>query len=473
MSPSDVLGVSRRAWLICALVSAGAAVWLWAYQPFLLDDAYITLHSARHLGEASDPSFRGATPMTGVTSPVHVVMIWLVGRIAPLEVALAVVLGIGWFVYLSGLWAVGAGLASPYRWMLVLTGLLVARMPFQLVNGLETTLSLGMLTWTCAGLNRVNLPRWTPLLAGTLPFLRPEYALFTLAVVGIAAWRGERSLVGGLAVVLLAWTGLTLNIGGSVPPATIAVKRAFYALPPLPWAIVLVRVPLRAVRELGPTLIGMGMFWRSEVMRPIGLAAAALVAGCLAFPIMTLMDSGRYLHFLVPLLLCGLAWLAREHPPLGKAALALSVVWALVMLPKPLASYHYRKAYIRSYVEVSAWLEHHPVATPVLIHDAGYISEATSLPLIDLVGLKSPEVSSIHRALTETSAGARMAEAITKIAALTRPGTFVVQRHFDEVNGLTANLEHSGWTVTALVHAPSDAEFSIYALRPPPDPESK
>ena len=101
---------------------------------------------------------------------------------------------------------------------------------------------------------------------------------------------------------------------------------------------------------------------------------------CLHFPIMTFMDSGRYLHFLVPLLLVGLASEARQRPILCNAAICVTLGWAIVMLPHTLGSYHYRKTYIQSYETVSRWLNQHPVSTPILVHDAGYISEATPFP---------------------------------------------------------------------------------------------
>ena len=72
----------------------------------------------------------------------------------PLEVALSAASGLGWALYLSGLWAIGDTLQPRYRLVLLLSGLVLARTLFQLVNGLETSLALGLLTWTCSGLQR-------------------------------------------------------------------------------------------------------------------------------------------------------------------------------------------------------------------------------------------------------------------------------------------------------------------------------
>ena len=382
--------VSPRAWLVCAAAGAMAALWMWPNQPFLLDDAYITLHAARHLGEPVDPSFAGATPMTGITSPAYLLLIWILGRSIPLELALSAASGLGWAVYLSGLWAVGQSLQLRYRLALLCSGVILARTLFQLVNGLKTSLALGLLTWTCIGFQRPRLPHWLGLPRWNLavPSTRVRRVLLRGCSGGILATRfvlscrpcGCRSGLDGTDARPRRRDTTDDDRG-----QTSVLRRASFA----------VRGDVRQGRARRRSRVWPGTDRHCGPLPPSYIAS---LGDCsrrprghlLLLPIMTYMDSGR-----VPSLPGAPAAdrTCLRGPPAASAVQRSHRRDARLGhrdASDTLGSYHYRKTYIQSYETVSHWLNRHPVSTPILVHDAGYISDATRFPLVDLVGLKTP-----------------------------------------------------------------------------------
>ncbi len=79
------------------LVAAAVRITLGGVATFPNDDAYIALHSARHLTLAEDPSYPGASPLTGATSLLHVLVLAAALQAVPPLVALEAVAWIGAF----------------------------------------------------------------------------------------------------------------------------------------------------------------------------------------------------------------------------------------------------------------------------------------------------------------------------------------------------------------------------------------
>ena len=65
------------------LVAATVRIAIGAPTAFPTDDTYIAIHAARHLFTGIDPSYPEGAGLVGVTSPIHVVALWLVMRVLP------------------------------------------------------------------------------------------------------------------------------------------------------------------------------------------------------------------------------------------------------------------------------------------------------------------------------------------------------------------------------------------------------
>jgi len=74
----------------------------------------------------------------------------------------------------------------------------------------------------------------------------------------------------------------------------------------------------------------------------------------------------------------------------------------------------------------------------ILLHDVGCMSFATSFPLIDIVGLKSPAAVEKHRQLTYPSAGSGRQAAIDAIASETSPDYAVILDGWDDIYAIKA-----------------------------------
>jgi hypothetical protein len=108
-----------------------------------------------------------------------------------------------------------------------------------------------------------------------------------------------------------------------------------------------------------------------------------------------------------------------------------------------------------------------PEGATVMVHDAGYVAYAARFPLIDLVGLKTPRASEMHRALTYPSDGKLRPDAIAKIATEFHPHYFMVWQEWDDLFHLVAGLRAKGWTAQELHAGRTESEVpdgQIYRL---------
>jgi hypothetical protein len=114
-----------------------------------------------------------------------------------------------------------------------------------------------------------------------------------------------------------------------------------------------------------------------------------------------------------------------------------------------------------------------PKESVVMIHDAGYVSYAARFQLVDLVGLKTPVATEIHKAITFPSAGMLRGDAVAKIATMFQPRYLVALQDWDDGSQLTAGLRSRGWTVDelyagrAMSRTPAYLIFHLYRLAPP------
>jgi hypothetical protein len=128
--------------------------------------------------------------------------------------------------------------------------------------------------------------------------------------------------------------------------------------------------------------------------------------------------------------------------------------YALTQLPSRYRSWHDGfEAHGADLERVSRWLRAEvPLETPVLLHDIGYLSFATTHRLVDLVGLKRPASVEANRRWTLPTAGRLRWRALAEIAAAERPGYAVFLPDWSEVCKLETGLAAAGLRMSRVPH---------------------
>ncbi|PJI90716.1 hypothetical protein BDW16_4063 [Sphingomonas koreensis] len=458
---------------ICAAPLLILAILLFARPGLPLDDAYITLHNARTLlAGGTDPVYAGSTALTGATSAIHLVLIAILGLAMPLELASKFVTLAAILLYAAGLIVLLRRLQCPpaARAILLITGLMVGYMPYNLLNGLESGLAVAAIVW---GLVLID-SKWLPLLCGTMPFVRPELAFLAAPLFFYRCWldrRDLRRLVTNGALALAAaspWLIFYTVYTGWPIPNTGGAKVAFFAETTLGWRArrgILIGVVISCL--FGPLWLSMPALAR----RPAGLCALVFLIcwiglTALVFPGGLHHNWFRYVSMILPVLLLGWAIIfarkAAWHPPL----LALLLGWTFFTGAIGVRSYldrSHTEALDRAAQLIGTKL---PRDSVILVHDAGYL--AWALPghrLVDVVGLKSTASMTWHRRYTAQTGKrdvalngiAHGAKAQYLVALADPPGFW---------GELALALKRSGWTLQPLSPV-KDYEYVVYRIDPP------
>ncbi|KPL51055.1 hypothetical protein ABB55_01485 [Prosthecomicrobium hirschii] len=469
---------------------------------FPLDDAYIVLHNAQVLlAGGVDPNFAEASALVGSTSPLHLILVAALGLILPLPAGLTLLAFLGAFAYGCGLIAAarrgGAGEGGAFAF--ALAGLLAAHSPFQLLNGLETGLAMAAVMWALVLYGDAAtgaMRRWLLwILIGILPILRPELAVLGLLLGACDLWRMRDEAGGatrtavrralpyavaaGLIVApFLVWQWVDT---GTVLPGTIGAKKAWFAETDLPIGLKarsFITDTTQFLAGFGLTILPALLLLPATAAGRIGAVFAAIVLALYfhEMPGGLSHNEQRYLHVFAPVVMFGAAGLFWAGPErfgaIGRMPNAVAAVLALqaALLALPgLARYRDATAFTAGDLDRVARhaREALPANARLLIHDAGYIAWATTLPLVDMVGLKTPSSIADHRALTLPSNGTRRGEAIARIAARGAVSHAVVLDDWNDRFGIVDGLIAAGWTVTPT--GPAGA-YRIYRLTPPTAP---
>ena len=163
---------------------------------FPTDDAYITLHNAVVLVSGKpDPNFVGTAALCGSTSLFHVALTALLCLVMPPLTALNLTLWLGIGLYGLGLLRLArVHDAAPWQAiLLLLAGLFAAQTPFQMLNGLETGLTLAGVIWSLVFASSEKPTRGLPALCGLLPLLRPELVVLSVLLFGYQVLRQKKA----------------------------------------------------------------------------------------------------------------------------------------------------------------------------------------------------------------------------------------------------------------------------------------
>lgn len=458
--------------LLAVLVLLALAHALWFAPPGYVDDAYISLHNASVLLSSDpDPNYAGAPALSGATSAPHVVLLSLLSIALPGSWAAWVA---GWFgalLYGLGVFFLLRAFRAP-GWLALggaLVALTPASLPYQLVNGLETSLALAGIVWALASATDPRLRRALPWILGLLPFLRPELVAFS-GLVGLyeidRLWRERHAtfsrdllrFAGAVLACAVPWVLLYLINTGSPIPATIGAKKAYFAegCKPVEWKLAVMGDALgRAAGELGIWLGGLVLSLRTRLGRVLLAFAAVFFASYyVSFPGALTHYELRYMYVLEPILIWGVASTLFDGLPavrwVSRAILALAVLQAAYTVPKAFSLTSDARDFALTELDgVATWAnEHLPADARVMVHDAGYFAYATDFPLIDMVGLKTPDNAAVHQAITGPSCGQRRAAAVSRVARDNGAQYFVLLLHWEHVFHLARGLDAEGWRVS-------------------------
>ncbi|WP_250517299.1 hypothetical protein [Caballeronia sp. INDeC2] len=472
-----------RFYLATALVVALLSL-LVAPRPlaFPLDDPYITIHNADVLLAGVDHNY-STSPLTGATSEIHLLLVAFARLFLPSTVALFMICMASACLYAAGLARIAfqLGASRMMAALFVALGVLCGSTPFQLLNGLETGLAMAAVTWALSfSLERSRSMR-LPLLCGLMPFVRPELAALSFVLMTRQLWMrfraGEHApairdvlIAVGIALPFLMWTWLSI---GSLIPTTATAKQLYFADQHAPWQKKLQMLTFGFVLSgLLPLAALAALAWRSKLWTPLLLYVVSfLLALWATFPGGFIHNYGRYFFVLMPVFLyLTLDYLKASR--LGGMGFVVLAGWTALMLPVAMNEYYAdENLTAREYVSLAKWINTNlPPDATLLIHDAGYLSYATSFRLVDVVGLKTPRSIVYHRACTAPTEGKDRRLAVSSIA-MTSGATYAVimQDKAGFWSSIVQDLATTGWHLREVRSPAISRGYAVYALTPPAD----
>jgi hypothetical protein len=265
-------------------------------------------------------------------------------------------------------------------------------------------------------------------------------------------------------------------LSGHVVPNTIEAKRLFFGYDSRPlWfnAITTMVIVCTWLTFMGPAALGLVDAARRQADRVVVLSLALMVAAfSVTGPEVLTHNLYRYLHPLgVPAVIAGVCVMRSRA---RQVVLAAGLAWSCWSAPEVFA--HWRSGQLlmtQAQGRIAASLtERAAPGTVVLIHDAGYLSEYTSMSLVDVVGLKTPRATELYRNAQGASQEAKRAAAVHRLACEASPSYYVATSDWEHVFGLTRALADFGWSPTLLVRHPvvgpaRTQAYSLYSLNRP------
>ena len=460
----NTVSIARRCFwpaLVCLAVYGASP------HAFFLDDGYISVHSADVVLSGSDPIFN-APALVGVTSPLYVAILVALRRIGFTDLgALRVAGSLGATLFLFGLWRLGSELSLSRRAALIFVVLTSGYCWLQLTNGLETGWAMGMLVWLLVAARARRLAL-AGVLAGLLPFLRPDLALTAGAIViwsSIASsWRDRLLALAIVVAVSTPWLLWMHHSTGSWVPQTIEAKRLFFAegcKPLSAKAMVAVSGVLIALVSLLPLALGaVGLFGETLGILGSVTIVATLAVYAIELPGAVFHNYFRYIYpVLVPWLVYGSV---RMLPQVSTALVVVVAGVSFGLLPIR----HFREDGIarESITAAEAVDRQVPDGAVVLVHDAGAISVFAHRRAVDLVGLKSPKSVAANARWTWPSCGADRADAIVAIVKESGARYLVTIGFWEDTYGIVSGLQARGVVLEAIRRPPTPSGYTIWRL---------
>lgn len=389
---------------------------------FPLDDSWIHLHFARNLVEGAGFSYNPGVPVAGSTAPAWTLLLalgaWPFGTSLLLAKTLGVMLALATALVTRRAalaWGASRGAALTAAVALAWSGPLA----WGALSGMEPPLAaalVGVALWAHA---RGHVPA-TALAAALATVARPEALLLVplLVVAGPLSPRRFAWLGGVTALVLVPAIWFSLATVGSAVPATAAAKVEGGLLGWLggvrePWGRTLLTRPWEFLSAWAVWLTGVNLLlalalplglrraWRRS--RVLGLASLALLVHPLGMALLApyrdpSFQEGRYSIHLLPLAAV-LAALAIASLPWPRALGAALCVAGLVAVVPAAERYAWGVQNINAMqVHFGRWVSAHvPPGTPLALNDIGAIAYVSRRPVVDLMGLVTPDILPYRR----------------------------------------------------------------------------
>jgi hypothetical protein len=421
---------SRRDDLLVALAATLPLAWLLLRERsiagaagFPLDDSWIHLHFARNLADGAGFAYNPGHPVSGSTAPLWTLLLGVGAAIAGASLVMAKTLGVasGIAAALVVRRAAIAFGAAPAPALAAAVGLLwTGAFAWGALSGMEVTLAALLVAVALLALARDAT--WTTAVAVALAALaRPEAIVLAPLLVVARPLTARRALLfmAVTAVVLAPFVAFSYATVGRPLPATAVAKIEGGLLGWLvglrePAAVTWLTRPrdfgLEWIRWLFTThpllplaLPAAFLAWR-RCGRVLGVVALALIAHPLAMALLApyrgpAFQEGRYSTHLLPLAAVVLA----AAP--GKAFRAKPVVLGSVLLVSLIALAPAAERYAWGVQNINAmqvhlgrWLDAHaPPSATLAVNDVGAIAFFSRRPVLDLMGLVTPEILPFRR----------------------------------------------------------------------------
>jgi hypothetical protein len=390
---------------------------------FPLDDSWIHLHFARNLAEGAGFAYNPGTPVAGSTAPLWTLLLaagaWGVGA----SLAMAKTLGVAAAVAAALLlrrtalaWGAGRGAALAAAIALSWSG------PFAwgALSGMEVTLAALLVTaalWALAH-ERLGL---TALAGGLAALARPE-AVVLLPFLALAGRPTARRLALFAVIVVLVLVPFALfcwATTGTPVPSTASAKVEGGILGwligireparPVAFSVEWLAWLIRTHPLLPLALPAIVLAWRRR--RALAVVGVVLLAHPIAMAVLAPyrgpgFQEGRYSIHLLPvaLLVVAVAWTAPVGTAPRWAALLsplrmLYLAVALVALVPASERYAWGVQNINAMqVHLGHWVNAHlPRGATLAVNDIGAIAYVSRRPVLDLMGLVTPEIRPYRR----------------------------------------------------------------------------
>lgn len=402
---------------------------------FVCEDALITARYAENLAAGEGFVYNLGEKVLGTTTPLYTLLLALAKLLGLSVTGAAVWIGLTADALVIGL--IVAGLRRVLGWpaRIVFAGgyLLLGSAAVWVGSGMETGLYIFSIACTLAAA-AAGRERTAFGLAGVVALVRIDGGLVLLALLAQSLLAGRRPFAGiaVYAAVTVGWFAFSLAYFGSLLPHSVAAKQAFAGLEGFargdPWHI----ARLLVFADLSPGVapgLRLGFHWVALTLAPFGLwfalrdprlrAVAIWVLGYFAFYVHAGMQFPWYLvpfHFgLLLLAAIGagglLGWTG--HLMTGRAvALRLTVAGALAALALVMqgmslwnretgwrAIYRGRQQILEmDYRSAADFLRVNTRPHVIYTGEIGYFGYYTGFPILDSVGIVSPEAVRLNRA---------------------------------------------------------------------------
>jgi hypothetical protein len=421
---------SRRDDLLVALAALLPLAWLLLRERsiagaagFPLDDSWIHLHFARNLAAGAGFVYNPGHPVSGSTAPLWTLVLGAGAVVAGASLAMAKTLGVAS--------AIGAALvvrraaiafdAAPVTALIGAVGLLwTGAFAWGALSGMEVTFAALLVAVSLLAL--AHDATWTTAVASALAALaRPEaIVLIPLVALGRPLTLRRALIFAVVTVAFLApFVAFSYATVGRPLPATAVAKieggllgwlaglrepaAVTWLTRPRDYGLEWLRWLFTTHALLPAALPAAVLAWR-RCGRALGVAALALILHPLAMALLAPyrgpgFQEGRYSTHLLPLAVVVLAAAASKVLRPKPVVLALALLVSVIALAPAAERYAWGVQNINAMqVHLGRWLDAHasPAAT-LAVNDIGAIAFFSRRPVLDLMGLVTPEVLPYRR----------------------------------------------------------------------------